>query len=122
MNDLPAATMQVFTETKPKDSAIQLALAWFSLSFAIAGAFPKIACGISSNYFAVNGACRKRRVVPTYPLSMVRQFWHGGEDDVSSRQSQKEGRQTASLFQRRGEPPRGAEPHGAADGVVFGRD
>jgi hypothetical protein len=29
---------------------------------------------------------------------MVQQFWHGGEDDVSSRQSQKEGRQTASLF------------------------
>ena len=53
-------------------------------------------------------------------FSIAREFWHGGEDDVSSRQSQKEGWQAASLFQCSGEPPRGAEQDGAADGVVSG--
>ena len=43
-------------------------------------------------------------------FSMARLFWHGGEDDVSSRQSQKEGRQGAPLLERGGEPARGSGP------------
>jgi hypothetical protein len=86
------------------------------------GFFPKSAGEFQITTLPSTQLARNRRVVPTYPVCMARQFWHGGEDNVSSRQSQKEGRQAATLFQRGGEPPRGAEPRGAADGVVSGGD
>src|SRR5215831_2858472 len=60
------------------------------------------------------------RVVPTYPLFMTREFWHGGQEHVSARQSQEERWQAASLFQCGREPAGGEEPDGTTDGAVFG--
>src|SRR6266849_3553315 len=51
---------------------------------------------------------------PTLLLAAPK-FWHGDGGHVSPRQDQEEGRQAASLLQRGGEPPRGAEQDRAAD-------
>src|SRR5713101_8266337 len=87
-----------------------------SLSFAIAPTFRKTSMLERSYMIRLqDGLLRKCLWCRPTLLLAAPEFWHGDGGHVSPRQDQEEGRQAASLLQRGGEPPRGAEQDRAAD-------